>query len=236
MEITAKTNTGEQVLEGRSMALGLLTSIRAFSRFMDRIYVGTGYLCGTLLLLLGLFITYQVIARKLGLVNAQGTDQMSGYVLVMAATWAFSYALRTGSHVRIDVLLPHMPPWLRALADWAALGSIAFFASIIAWKTWLMVLASYDIGAFSITYPRTPLWIPQSVLGIGFSLLGLTAIQMMISMVAEGFLPRLHQLMGGTVRRQALPADSRETMAESRPLAEVRAGTHSRSMVGESRE
>jgi TRAP-type C4-dicarboxylate transport system permease small subunit len=233
MAVTAKTNTGEQVLEGRSVALGLLTFIRAFSRLMDRVYIGTGYLCGTLLLLLGLFITYQVIARKLGIIMAQGTDQMSGYILVMAATWAFSYALRTGSHVRIDVLLPHMPPWLRALADWVALGSIAFFASIVAWQTWLMVLDSYEIEAYSITYPRTPLWIPQSVLGIGFSLLGLTAIQMMLSMLAEGFLPRLHQLMGGTVRRQALPTDGRGTAVERRALAEVGAGTDGRSTVGE---
>ena len=233
MEVTAKTDTGEQVLEGRSVALGLLTVIRAFSRFMDRIYTGTGYLCGALLLLLGLFITYQVIARKLGIITAQGTDQMSGYILVMAATWAFSYALRTGSHVRIDVLLPHMPPWLRALADWVALGSIAFFASIVAWQTWLMVLDSYDIEAYSIAYPRTPLWVPQSVLGIGFSLLGLTAIQMMLSMVAEGFLPRLHQFMGGTVRLQALPTDGPGTAVERRALAEVGAGTDSRSMDDE---
>ncbi|HZA25812.1 MAG TPA: TRAP transporter small permease [Dehalococcoidia bacterium] len=233
MEVTAKTDTGEQVLEGRSVALGLLTVIRAFSRLMDRVYIGTGYLCGTLLLLLGLFITYQVIARKLGIITAQGTDQMSGYILVMAATWAFSYALRTGSHVRIDVLLPHMPPWLRALADWVALGSIAFFASIVAWQTWLMVLDSYDIEAYSITYPRTPLWVPQSVLGIGFSLLGLTAIQMMLSMVAEGFLPRLHQFMGGTVRPQALPTDGPGTAVERRALAEVGAGTDSRSKAGE---
>jgi TRAP-type C4-dicarboxylate transport system permease small subunit len=233
MAVTAKTDTGEQVLEGRSVALGLLTVIRAFSRLMDRVYIGTGYLCGTLFLLLGLFITYQVMARKLGIITAQGTDQMSGYILVMAATWAFSYALRTGSHVRIDVLLPHMPPWLRALADWVALGSIAFFASIVAWQTWLMVLDSYDIEAYSITYPRTPLWVPQSVLGIGFSLLGLTAIQMMLSMLAEGFLPRLHQFMGGTVRLQALPTDGPGTAVERRALAEVEAGTDRRSMDGE---
>ena len=161
-------------------------------------YLGMGYICGAEILLLGLFITYQVIARKTGMVRAPGTDLLSGFVLAMAATWAFSYALRTGSHVRIDVLLPFMPPKLRALADWLALGSIAFFASITSWKVWVMVLKSYSIGAVTNTYPLTPLWIPQTVVGIGFSLLALTAIHMMFDMVAEAALLRLHKAMGGT--------------------------------------
>ena len=165
---------------------------------MDRVYLGMGYICGALILLLGLFITYQVIARATGMIMAPGTDLMSGYVLAMAATWAFSYALRTGSHVRIDVLLPFMPPKLRALADWFALGSIAFFAAITSWKVWVMVLKSYSIGAVTNSYPLTPLWIPQTVVGIGFSLLAFTAIHMMVHMVAEAALLRSHKVMGGT--------------------------------------
>ena len=54
---------------------------------MDRVYLGMGYLCGAEILLLGLFITYQVIARATGMVRAPGTDLLSGFVLAMAATW-----------------------------------------------------------------------------------------------------------------------------------------------------
>ncbi len=185
-------------MQGQSLTLRLLTNLRAVSKFMDRVYLGMGYLCGAEILLLGLFITYQVIARATGMVRAPGTDLLSGFVLAMAATWAFSYALRTGSHVRIDVLLPFMPPKLRALADWLALASIAFFASITSWKVWVMVLKSYSIGAVTNTYPLTPLWSPQTVVGIGFSLLAITAIHMMFDMVAEAALLWLHKVMGGS--------------------------------------
>ncbi len=189
----------ERVLEGESLAFSLLILMRAVTRFLDRVYLGMGYLCGGMFLGLGLFITYQVVARKLGWVMAPGHDLMSGFILAMATTWAFSYALRSGSHVRIDVLLPFMPRPVRWLADWLALGSIAFFTGITAWKTWVnMVIKSYDIGAVTNTYPLTPLWIPQSVVAIGFSMLGLTAIHMMINMIAEAALPRLHTVMGGT--------------------------------------
>ncbi|MCH8296807.1 MAG: TRAP transporter small permease [Chloroflexi bacterium] len=199
----------ERILEGRSTALTLLNGMRAVTKSLDRVYLGMGYLCGTMFLLLALFITYQVIARKVGWVMAPGMDLMSGYTLAMATTWAFSYALRTGSHVRIDVLLPFMSPRVRWLADQLALASIVFFIGVTSWKTWIMVLKSYDIGAVTNTYPLVPLWIPQTFVAVGFSMLAITAIHMMTNMVAEALLPVIHKMQGGTESYQAVtPAGS----------------------------
>ena len=197
-ETTAEDQQLERVLEGQSSALTLLTAMRAVTRSLDRVYLGMGYACGTMFLLLALFITYQVIARKYGIVMAPGMDLMSGFTMATASTWAFSYALRTGSHVRIDVLLPFMSTRVRWWADQAALASIVFFISITAWKTWVMVLKSYEIGAVTNTYPLVPLHIPQTFVAIGFSMLGFTAIHMMIDKIAESILPMVHRMQGGT--------------------------------------
>ena len=183
---------------------------------LDYVYRILGYICGTLLLLLGLFITYQVIARKLGGPMAPGMDQLSGYVLAFAGTWAFSYSLRTGSHVRIDVLLPlfsRIHPYMRSAADWLALGSVGFFGAITAWKTWEEVLESYCISndpatgaciqALTNTYPLTPLWIPQTVVAIGFTMLAFTSFQWMLSMVVRGILEIIHKSRGGDVAELA---------------------------------
>ena len=197
-ETAAADQHVERVLEGRSSALTLLTAMRAVTRTLDRVYLSMGYLCGTMFLLLALFITYQVIARKFNVVMAPGMDLMSGFTMAMASTWAFSYALRTGSHVRIDVLLPFMSPRVRWWADQAALASIVFFVSITAWKTWVMVLKSYEIGAVTNTYPLVPLWVPQTFVAIGFSMLAFTAIHMIIDKIAETTLRVLHLKQGGT--------------------------------------
>ena len=197
-ETAAADQNVERVLEGRSSALTLLTAMRAVTRTLDRVYLSMGYLCGMMFLLLALFITYQVIARKFNVVMAPGMDLMSGFTMAMASTWAFSYALRTGSHVRIDVLLPFMSPRVRWWADQAALASIVFFVSITAWKTWVMVLKSYEIGAVTNTYPLVPLWVPQTFVAIGFSMLAFTAIHMIIDKIAEATLPVLHLKQGGT--------------------------------------
>ncbi len=206
VETTAEHQHTERVLEGRSAALTLLTGMRAVTRTLDRVYLGMGYLCGTMFLLLALFITYQVIARKVDVVMAPGMDLMSGFTMAMASTWAFSYALRTGSHVRIDVLLPFMSTRVRWWADQAALASIVFFIAITSWKTWVMVLKSHEIGAVTNTYPLVPLWIPQTFVAIGFSMLAFTAIHMMIDMIGEAALPVLHKKQGGTETYRTITA------------------------------
>jgi len=97
VETTAEHQRTERVLEGQSGALTLLTGTRAVTRTLDRVYLGMGYLCGTMFLLLALFITYQVIARKFDVVMAPGMDLMSGYTMAMASTAASPTAGPSGT-------------------------------------------------------------------------------------------------------------------------------------------
>lgn len=174
-----------------------LLSTRMITEKLDRMYFFLGYVCGVELLLLGFFITYQVVARKLDWVQAPGTDVMSGYVLAMAATWAFSYSLRSGAHVRIDVLLPYMGRRTRAVADWLAMAAVLFLGWVTMWKMWENVINNYERGVVTNDYPLTPLFIPKIVVSLGFTLLCLTALQMMYSMVAEGLLAYWNRRVGG---------------------------------------
>lgn len=174
-----------------------LLSTRMITEKLDKMYFFLGYVCGVELLLLGFFITYQVVARKLDWVQAPGTDVMSGYVLAMAATWAFSYSLRSGAHVRIDVLLPYMGRRTRAVADWLAMGAVLFLGWVTMWKMWENVINNYERGVVTNDYPLTPLFIPKIVVSLGFTLLCLTALQMMYSMVAEGLLTYWNRQRGG---------------------------------------
>ena len=174
-----------------------MLGFRVLAQRADRLYFLLGYVCGLELLLLAFFITYQVVARKLGWPRAPGGDTMAGYVLAMSVTWAFSYSLRSDAHVRIDVLLPRMGPRVRAVADWLALMGVAFLAYVTSWKMWEAVIRDYQRGSVTTDYPLTPLFIPKIVVSLGFTLLVITALQMMLSMIAERWLPRVHRAMGG---------------------------------------
>jgi TRAP-type C4-dicarboxylate transport system permease small subunit len=164
------------------------TPAPAVARAVDLVFIWPGYLAGALYILLAFFVTYDVLARKwgssVGLPTTRVTDEISGYMLALAATWGFAFTLRTGGHVRVDVLFPYMPRRLRTAVDFIAQVLMAAFASIIAWKIWSLVADSMQSDMRSSTYLLTPLYIPQGILGIGFSLLALAATVTALSILA----------------------------------------------------
>ena len=166
----------------------MLATVRALQRGLDRVALWTGYVAGALFFALAFFITYDVLARKwgdtLGVPTSRITDELSGYILVLAATWGLAYTLRADAHVRIDVLLPYMPPGLRRLADLVAQLGMAAFAALFAWRIWILIEDSWQTGIRSSTYLLMPLWIPQVILGVGFGLLAVTSIAFVIAQLA----------------------------------------------------
>ncbi|MGH2398284.1 MAG: TRAP transporter small permease subunit [bacterium] len=165
-----------------------MNGARAIPWAVDRLSVGLGYLAGGMYVVLAFFITYDALARKwgtyLGLPTTQVTDEISGYMLALAATWGLAYALRCGAHVRIDVVFPYLTPRLKAIADFLALLLMTLFAAVVSWKIWALVVDSWQSGLRSSTYLLTPLYVPQLILGVGFSLLALAALCMAVAMLA----------------------------------------------------
>jgi TRAP-type mannitol/chloroaromatic compound transport system permease small subunit len=182
--------------------------MRAIFGAVDRVSVGFGYLAGAMYVVLAFFITYDVLARKwgtsVGLPTTQVTDEISGYMLALAATWGFAYTLRSDGHVRVDVLFPYMARRVRAAVDFLALVLMAVFASVISWKIWTLVADSLESDIRSSTYMLTPLYIPQGILGIGFSLLALAALVMAVASLAGWKLP------AAAVERSAEPPAAQE--------------------------
>jgi hypothetical protein len=62
---------------------------------------------------------------------------------------------------------------------------MGFFAGLVSWKIWALVLDSFESGIRSSTYLLTPQWIPEGIVGIGFSLLALASATMAVSMLAQ---------------------------------------------------
>ena len=176
----------------------VLARIQTTKRVVDTVFLWTGYMSGILFIALAFFITYDVLARKwgyaLGIPTTRVTDEISGYIMALAVTWGFAYTLRTEGHVRIDVLVPYMPARLRRVADFLAMWTTGFLACLFAWKVWLLVIDSWQTGMRSSTYLLTPMWIPQGILGIGFSFLAIAAVFTPIYEIVEGAALRRHRV------------------------------------------
>lgn len=140
---------------------------------MDAIATALAYVAGAVLLLASFYITIDVVGRRFFHVSSKATDEFGGYALLFGGMLALAFALTTGAHVRIDILMPHLPPWARAALNYAALVALIVFASIIAFYVWKLAIESYLTDARAMSFLRTPLFVPQGTLAIGFSLLAL---------------------------------------------------------------
>lgn len=114
------------------------------------------------------------------------------YTSVLFFEKALAYTLRTGGHVRIDVLLPYLPRGVRGVLDYGALAVMVLFASMISTYTWRLAIDSFDGDARAMSFLRTPLFVPQGLMALGFTMLGVEAIViLLIGIVASARAGRL---------------------------------------------
>lgn len=147
------------------------TLARRLLGLLDRVSTAMAYLGGAFLFLISFYITADVLGRKFVGVSSAATDEIGGYALAIGGLWALAFCLTTGAHVRIDILLPHLPPRLREGLNYAALLLLTAFAAIVAWYVWKLALESFATDARAMSILRTPLAAPQTCMALGFTLL-----------------------------------------------------------------
>jgi TRAP-type C4-dicarboxylate transport system permease small subunit len=99
-------------------------------------------------------------------------EELTGYAVVMLTFFGASLALRQGSlfhvHFVFDALSESARIWLtRVFAAFALIICV-----VLAWKTKDLMLSSLVREKFAPTVLRTPLWIPQMLMPLGFAMIG----------------------------------------------------------------
>ena len=166
----------------------LAATCRVANRLLDAVNTVAAvaaYLSGLGFMVISVYITLDVLGRKFVGISSAVTDEMGGYALVFGSAMALAFALSTGSHVRIDVLLPKFPPRMRTLLNYAAWLAMAFFAAMLAAYSWKLALESWQTDARAMSFLRTPLGYPQAIMAFGFTLLAVQAALMLTVAVLE---------------------------------------------------
>lgn len=179
---------------------------------IDVVTRSMAFASGIVFLLASFYITADVIGRKFFGISSAATDEMGGYALAFGGMWALAYTLRTDGHVRIDVLLPYLPRTFRTLLGYAALAIMAFFAAIVAVYAWFLAADSFAGDARAMSFLRTPLVVPQSVMAFGFSVLAIEATVILVlglvESLASGRLAPLEMGEGAEVELEAVIPDA----------------------------
>jgi TRAP-type C4-dicarboxylate transport system permease small subunit len=116
--------------------------------------------------------------------HIRGTDAYAGYCMAVRL-WP-SYTLRRNEHIRVTLLLSHVPPAARkALEVWchvlalALSGILAYYCVRLAWQ-------SRTFNDISTGNDATPLWIPQLAMALGTVILFVAFVDAFIAVLRDG--------------------------------------------------
>jgi len=155
-------------------------------------------LAGAATLLMMALVTVEVLSRNLFNVSTLIADEMGSYLLVALTFLGLAPTLRDGGFIRVDVYRDRTRGGARTALDTIILLLAAAYTVLLDWYLWGLAANSYRLGTTSIQVARTPLWIPQTVMAIGGTLL-----------LAE-LLASLALVLAGANAEPAAPARSTE--------------------------
>ncbi len=121
------------------------------------------WLAGGLLILPAVFVSVEVVVRKVFVVSVGGAAEYSEYVLAICSSWAFGFTLLRRAHIRIDSLHHKLGDRAKAVLDVAAYAAITMLAALLVWHGSGVLGFAWEHGVRSNTPLRTPMWIPQGL-------------------------------------------------------------------------
>ncbi|WP_319567316.1 TRAP transporter small permease [Cohaesibacter marisflavi] len=140
----------------------------------------TKWATGLVLCALVLLVFSETVLRGLANYSLGFVEEVTGYFVVTLTFLGAALALRAEAlfqvHFLFDAVPDHVQVWLKRLFVVASL----IVCVILALRTHDLVLSSFGRGKFAPTVLRTPLWIPQMIMPIGFSLIGIFLLEKLL--------------------------------------------------------
>lgn len=166
---------------------------RTMGRHFQKLYDYCGALAGGLILCICVLISAQIVLNAFGRI-APGTlpstipsyANFSGYMLAGATFLALAHTLRSGGHIRVNLVTSRLPLRVQFMVEGF---SLIVAAALIAYATWFMgnlVMESLHFGDVSAGIVPIPLWIPQSVATFGIGLLLIALIHTFVDLIKAG--------------------------------------------------
>ncbi len=160
-------------------------------RFLDKLYLISGYLAGAFLALMALLILTQIVARWFGVI-IPSTEDFSGFLLAATSFMALAYTLRSGDLIRVNLFIGHLKGPVRTVIEASVLLVALLLVSYAAWYMILLAVESYQFEEVSQGYIPVPLWVPQIPMALGMLMLGIALLDELV-LLLRGDVPHYLQ-------------------------------------------
>jgi len=149
------------------------------SRFLDTAARGFTLVSAAIIAILPIPVAYDAVSRSLRHPSTWVFD-VSLYLMIAAAFLGNAYALRSGSHFRMMMVVDAAGPRVRHWADRLTFLVTFLFAIAMTWLSARYVAENYQAGFTSGTLFDAPLWIPQLAIPLGGLSLAVEALRRLI--------------------------------------------------------
>ena len=151
-------------------------------RFLECIYVGSGWIAAGFLTLICSIVLLQVgcnvviawadwaFGLKLKLM-VPSYAEFAGYFFIAAAFFGLGYTHHTRAHVRVSLLLERLNGRSRVALEIWCVAVAAMFAAFFTYNAFALMLTSFEYGDMSGGLVPIPLWIPQLSMACGLLVL-----------------------------------------------------------------
>jgi TRAP-type C4-dicarboxylate transport system permease small subunit len=154
-------------------------------RLLARLYLTCGVLAAAFLVGVCLCSLYSIGGSLFGYV-ARSADDFGGFCMAAASFLALAYTFGSGEHIRVTLVLEKLGgPRRRALEIWCLLAG-SFLSGYFAWYSIKMTYLSWKLGDVSQGLIPVSLWIPQTAMALGTSVLFIAMIEKLVDVARGG--------------------------------------------------
>lgn len=154
----------------------LARAAHAVGWVVDRVGTAAMVVSALSVAVMAALVTVEVLARSFASVSTLIADEMAGYLLVVVTFFGLAESLRAGAFIRVEFIDRRLDGGVRRWLETILLVVALAYTVFVAREFWGLVLQSYRFGSTSLQVSRTPLWIPQTCMAVGTSILALQLV------------------------------------------------------------
>jgi TRAP-type C4-dicarboxylate transport system permease small subunit len=163
---------------------------------LDKLYMFGGGLAAVFMFGIFTIVLLQVCTNLVNYIGGVATGEslglsipsyaeIAGFFLAGTSFLALPYALRHGTHIRVNLFIQKLPSAWHHLADaWSFF--VGFVISLwLNYHCWELVKESFEYGDLSPGLIAVPIWIPQFVMSMGISLFSIAMLDGFFTSLAK---------------------------------------------------
>lgn len=163
-------------------------------KFLDGLYLASGWLAAFFIAAICTLVVAQVclnlIDRISGILTGTAIGltipsyaDFTGFFLAAASFLALAHTIRQGAHIRVTLFISHLPDSIARPLEYLCIAVAATISVYFSYYTAVLVRESYQFHDLSSGMIAVPLWIPQTAMLIGLTILSIALIDEFIGLI-----------------------------------------------------